>query len=394
MLLCWTIRYFDSNDKEFKDRNLRLDTETLEPATRAVIEMLQANRRELGERKWLEFRHLFQEGDLGAEEWKAHMEAGIAVSAFCIPDYFENENGEEITLAQVAPAITGQPNAIAVGRGAKQHDVDYALADKPTIQIGEIKLTEKQLRILGYFTQDLRKLAASALMREGPGSMGQHVVTVATEEEIESFIMTLRRLRSPEEIGGLDKAVGVLSEVLGPHPLARYIVAQKEEFRAGLEETPPFLFTTGGKKPVFSRKRLIVVATYTLLAHQRSKHYEACLAETEGNEELLLWYCLNAVWCAGGEIINIGREICRFYDAYCNAHDTRAVIPPSIGRRSPGVGVAESREQLTKRVFREKTEELMLALWQQNDRPEGGPMRYYEEARRQLAAVYGEAPVE
>ena len=40
MMLFWKIRYLDRTDKQFKDRHLYLRTETLEPVTRAAIELV------------------------------------------------------------------------------------------------------------------------------------------------------------------------------------------------------------------------------------------------------------------------------------------------------------------------------------------------------------------
>jgi hypothetical protein len=42
MLLFWRIRYFDSRDRQFKDRDLWLVTEELDPVKRSAIEAVHA----------------------------------------------------------------------------------------------------------------------------------------------------------------------------------------------------------------------------------------------------------------------------------------------------------------------------------------------------------------
>ena len=40
MILFWKIRYLDRTDKQFKNRNLSLDTKTLDVATKAAVELV------------------------------------------------------------------------------------------------------------------------------------------------------------------------------------------------------------------------------------------------------------------------------------------------------------------------------------------------------------------
>ena len=40
MLLFWRIKYLDSRDRQFKDRDLTLDTTTLDAVDRAAIEAI------------------------------------------------------------------------------------------------------------------------------------------------------------------------------------------------------------------------------------------------------------------------------------------------------------------------------------------------------------------
>ncbi|MFM8327840.1 MAG: hypothetical protein ACKN9U_23510, partial [Pirellulaceae bacterium] len=62
MLIFWRIRYFDRTDKQFKDRDLFLDTATLPPAKRAAVEFLAESKSSGNDREFLMFRSLFTEG--------------------------------------------------------------------------------------------------------------------------------------------------------------------------------------------------------------------------------------------------------------------------------------------------------------------------------------------
>lgn len=61
MILFWRIRYHDSADKQFKDRDLWLDTSTLAPALRAAVEVCSELRDTGGGRTMLKYRHLFED---------------------------------------------------------------------------------------------------------------------------------------------------------------------------------------------------------------------------------------------------------------------------------------------------------------------------------------------
>ncbi len=61
MRLFWTIRYLDTRDRQFKNRNLRLNTDTLAPAMKAAIEIIADMKNRGRERQLLRFRHLFHE---------------------------------------------------------------------------------------------------------------------------------------------------------------------------------------------------------------------------------------------------------------------------------------------------------------------------------------------
>lgn len=233
MLIFWRIRYLDRNDKQFKDRDLFLDTTLLPPATKAAVELaVEANVHRSG-RDFLRFRSLFNEqsvADIGQEK----IEVAGKCKMFALTDYFEDESGKEITDQEMGPILTGSPTARLIPSGAKQHDIDYMLAEPKPLPVAEVSLSSEDVRVLGYFSRDFQELSTSAFMRDGPGSVTSggtlpslpygdyHLQTSVTDDEIRSFVMIFRRLYMKDEPANFQKAVAVFAKAIGNHPLARW----------------------------------------------------------------------------------------------------------------------------------------------------------------------------
>jgi hypothetical protein len=83
MLLFWRIRYLDSRDKQFKDRDLWLNTDSLDLVTKAAVEATY-DLNEPSRRSMLRYRNLFREE---RPDENLHAFGGC----FCVPDYFEDE---------------------------------------------------------------------------------------------------------------------------------------------------------------------------------------------------------------------------------------------------------------------------------------------------------------
>ncbi|HEY2881292.1 MAG TPA: hypothetical protein VGJ15_02635, partial [Pirellulales bacterium] len=128
MMLFWKIRYLDRSDKQFKDHYLYLNTKTLDPVTKAAVEFCAENRSSRTERAIIKYKHLFAEGDpaeisSGAgRDWDKF--SGVGPS-----EYLEDETGREITHNEMAQILTGSPTARCIPSGARQHDIDFMLAD-------------------------------------------------------------------------------------------------------------------------------------------------------------------------------------------------------------------------------------------------------------------------
>ena len=394
MLLFWRIRYLDTSDKQFKDRDLWLDTDELDPVTKAAVELCHSTREASNDRGMLQYQHLFTEQKYTSTELDELVNRCGAMSGVSIYDYFEDENGNELTGTEIARTVTGSPTAFMPPAGAKQYDIEYMLADKPPVPLQELSLTKEQLTLFGYFARDLREMSESAFMKDGPGTLGGTVgseptlKTAVTDDEIRSFVTIFRRLYMQREEFNFVKAATAASEILDAHPLGKWIKGAASEYEATLGENPHFVpFLQGGKCP-FSHKRLIDVFLYTQYAHQpearRIRQFHECLEAVGNRRGLLAWLFLTSLQTCSLRMTGPGRTITWLYDRYCEHHGVRPNILESVVRDNPGIGMGEKREDRIERVLSEKAEELARALWESKDRPAGGHLQFLEQARDQL----------
>jgi hypothetical protein len=392
MLLFWRIRYLDSRDRQFKDRDLWLDTDTLDPVTKAAVEatyeMTDSSRRSM-----LRHRALFR------EERPDKNSMGFG-GCFCVPDYFEDEAGQELSPKRMAVILSGNPEAVLFPPGTRPHDVEYCMAEKPAVHLDQIVLSREQVDVLGYFARDLRELLDSALYRDGPGSIsgpgsgGRWVLqTAISDEEIRSFVTIFRRLYMEKEPASFDKAVSVFGVVLAGHPIAKWVQAIATEYTNSLQQPPDSVPMLGPQALPFTRKRLIDVYLYTHYAHQpderRARQFNECLAAVGGNRPSLTWLFLTEIWKCAIEFRNGGGLIADFYDRYCQSRSSVPGVLTSLRADHPGFGALEKKADKEARILREKAEELAKAHWEQAGRPAGGHTPWIQLALDQLRSATG-----
>jgi hypothetical protein len=404
MLLSWRVRYLDTRDKQFKDRDLWLETNALDPVTKAAVEATHELRDVGRGREMLRYRHLFHEKRYTGDELnELHTRHG-RIDFVSIDNYFEDEHGNELTNKQMAVALTGSPNAIMFPPGAKQHDIDYALADRRPIPVDQIVLSQEHLNVLGYFVRDLREMLSSAFYNDGPGSLVSAggtdfaLKTAVTDEEIRSFVTIFRRLYMDGEPASFLKAAAVFGDACQGYSLANWVKGVAGEYEKELDEKPHFAPFAGPAGWSFSRKRLIDVFVYTQYAHQpdgrRAHQFQECLASAGGKRPLLTWLFLTELWQCALHMRNAGVVIAGFYERYCQYHKVSCDLLASVRSDNPGLGTLEKKEDRRERILREKTDELAAHIWTERGRPEGGPAQFSEEARLRLeAAITGKADV-
>lgn len=399
MRLFWRIRYLDSRDKEFKDRDLWLDTETLDPIIRAAVEATEDMKKPGGGREWLKFQHYFTEDnpyDGDSTDTPFHG----SISTVGPLDYFEDEDGNELTRNQMAVVLTGNPNAVMLPSGTKQYEIDFILAKQRPIQLDQISLSPEQLKCLGYFARDLRELLAAALFKDGPGRLtdctgpNPRLQTQATDEEIRSFITIFRRLYMKKEPGNFVEAVAVFVDANNDNPIAGRINGIAREYLNGLDKSPRIIPMLGCQDLPFTRKQLIDVFMYTQYLHQpskdRTRQFGEYLQAVGNRRELLTWIFLCDLWACSLHIGNAGRIIVDFYERYCDHHNVSASIISAASDECPGIGTLEKRQDRNDRVLRERTEELAQNLWENAGRPQAGLEAFRNKASVQLREVMGD----
>lgn len=399
MILYWKIRYLDRNDRTIKDRYLSLATETLDATTKAAVEFVcESTRSSRSEREIIRFRHLFHETD--HDSLKLQIESSGEMRGVGPSDYCEDEVGNEISFQEMGRVVTGNPTLVLVPSGARQHDIDWMLAEDKPIPVAEVTLNTEDIRILGYFVRDLQELQDSALMRDGPGtiSSGGHfrplpngdyrLATPATDDEIRSFVTIFRRLYMTSEPANFPKAVEVFARSMVDHPLGKWVRGAAGEYESHLQAIPEYCSMMQGLTVTFSVKRLIDVFIYTQYAHQpneaRQRQFLECVQQVGQKRNFLTWLFLTELCHCAHEIGCAGRVVAGWFKRYCNHHGITPDVLNSLRHEHTGLGTAEKEIDRKARLFREKVEELELSLWKQAGKPEGSPVQFRHLAQEQL----------
>ena len=393
MLLFWRIRYLNACEKQFKYRDLWLDTDTLDSANKAAVELVYELKDIRSQREMLRYRHFFQDKNYTPDELNLLYQHNDIDNMF-IHDYSEDENGNELSNKQMAVILTGNPDAIMFPAGSKQHHIDYALSKKRPISIEQISLSQKQLEVLGYFVRDLREMLLSAFYKDGPGilkSSGRNATTLETEvndEEIRSFVTIFRRLYMKKEPASFLNAIKVFEEAAKEYPLSNLVKGIGCDYEVELDREPHFVPFLGQGEFSFTRKRLIDIFLYTQYAHQpdarRSRQFQKCLSAMDNNRPALTWLFLTELHACSLHIRNAGVIIADFYDRYRQYHKVSSDVLASVASVNPGIGILEKKEARKARIFREKTEELAKTIWMNSGCPEGGHMQFINQASEQL----------
>lgn len=399
MLLLWKIQCLDSHDRQFKDRSLWLETDTLELAAREAVELCHQLCDSSDQRRWLKFRHLFRIEDTASEDLKARSERHTRTSTVVIHDYFEDEQGQEITRKQMAEILTGSATAVLVPAGARQHDIDFMLAVKRPIQLDQLSVSVDDLKILGIFARDLREILESSFFKNGPGTLESTgnrdptLQTSASDEEIRSFVTIFRRLYMKNEPANFLKTVEVFARVTQGFPTGNWVAGVGGEYERELNQPPSWVPCIGQGNFSFNRKRLIDVYIYTQYAHQpsdvRTRQYKDCLAAVGGRRGLLTWLFLSTMWECSLHMRNAGVVIANFFDRYRQVHGVSADILNSVARDHPGIGQLEKNEDREQRLFEQAASSLAQQMWESRGKPPGGPASFMSHARRELASAFG-----
>jgi hypothetical protein len=405
MMIFWKVRCVNRTTKEFGDRYLYVDTETLDLATKAAIEFLADLGSTRSGRDILRFRSIFREGDW--QEVVRKFAPATEARNVGPPEYYEDETGNEVTLAQLGPILTGNPNSRLLPHGAKQHDINLMMAEPKPLPLESVTLSDDEIKLLGYFVRDIQELSKSAFRKNGPGRLSSTgtipsvandpvLETSVTDEEIRSFMTIFRRLYMESEPANLCKAAAVYCRALGDHPYAKWVTGLVAEYNSHLATPPEIVPFVNKGQLTFATKRLIDVYLYTQYAHQpderRERQFNECLQELGGRRGFLTWLFLSEVWGCALEICNVGRVIAAWYRKYCERNPHSVDVLQSLHDEHAGIGSLEKEADRRQRIFDEKVKEFAIELWRQHGCPESGPDSFTEAARDALKKVLDEGP--
>jgi hypothetical protein len=391
MLLIWKVRYQDDYDKELKDRFRYLDTTTLDPVTKAAIELVVSTKTHHNDRSILKFKNHFLDGSPIEEH--VDCKSFGSINSVGPLEYFEDEKGNEISIEKLIQNKTGEQNILVIPHGATQKDIDLMLAGPQTVPV-ELSLTDEDHNILSYFIRDLKELVESAFMKDGPGtlktignSISQEFTTLetaVTDDEIRSFVTIFRRLYMSKEPANFEKACCVFTKALQDHPYSKWVAESHKEYLEDLKLPPQFEKFSIGEYS-FSTKRLIDVFLYTQYAHQpssdRERQFKECLANVSGNHAVLTWLFLTELNALALRIRNTGKVIAQWYLHLCKHNCKSPEVLESVRNHHAGLGSQEKKQLKHERLLREKIQQLAEQLWIDAGKPTEGSKIFIPKAQ-------------
>lgn len=340
MNLFLKIKYFDRNDKKWKDRELYLNTECLDPIKKFEIEFLIENKLLNIDRTILKYRHLF------TDKPKDYSPNGIFIGS-CLCDYFENELGEEIT-----------------GFHKEKHNIELPITPK--------SITPDEIKSFFYFIRDVKELTDSSFIMNASNSIlvctpQFKLKTAVNKEEIRSVLTIFRRLYLKKERAEFTKIASKFAELLDSLTLHKWIkgIIIKYENQLNSKINPKFIinqkFTIN-----FNPKLLIDVFFYTQFHHQpcqkREEQYKKCLKEVNQNEDVLAYLFLTEILTISTYFENLWRIINPWFLTYCNQNQIKPDTIDSFGTQLHGIGTVEKNEDRSKRILDKKIKQLTKEL--------------------------------
>ncbi len=392
MLFFWRIRYLDSRDKQWKNRDLYLDTNELSPAKKILVESASEVESSTGDRWALKFRDLFQEDTLTFRERLALGQDVAAFSGFCVPDYFEDENGKPIPPHKMGAMLTGDPNVISFPSYYRPHDIELCLSSKPELDFNKISLTQDEVDCFALFVRDVKELCASEFHKNNIGTLtvsggSDKLETPTTPDEIRSFVTVFRRLYMTKEPGCFVNAVTLFANKV-PHPLAKWMQGELADYEHELKSQSPYFLARPGAATTFTCKKILDAFIYgTHYAHQpqpdASRKYRECLTQVR-SEAALEYDFFVAMRCFSSHFTSSLTYIDWFLTEYCKVKKVKPSFSVSGLHEQSGLGAVEKKEAKINRILKQRADELGSRLWEEAGRPAGELAQYRSKAEGQL----------
>lgn len=393
MLLSWKIRCLNRKSRQFYDRLLRLDTESLDATKRVVIELAIEADGKYRDSIIVRSRHLFTEAEsLLATIDNASIKSFLSVS---ISGYFEDELGARLSGNDIARILSGSETAILLPSGTSAHDIELRLTEPIPLPAVDVLLEGNTVDDLGYFTRELREMRRSAFLSSSPARLnyggtivpgtGPKLQTYASDEEIRSFVTIFRRLYMENERGNFVKAVNVFTRAVRGHPYEKWATSEKKAFLRRLGDSPKETWFIGVESVSFSVKQLLEGFIYSQYAHQPNRsieeNYQRMLIEVGGNRDVLMCLFLSELASCSRVYLRLGRLVEQWFEYYCKTHNVWPASLSSPSEYHEGIGAAEKEDARFERLIEEKAIDLAIHLCQQAGSPISDFRTFLEKAR-------------
>jgi hypothetical protein len=388
MITQWSVQCFSRADKTFFNKQLALDTASLDPITRSRVEMCLEDRTSQ-EREILKYRHLFTEGRLSLAGNEVRHDA---YHSFGILDYIEDEDGKEITRTECARIQSGNDNVVAIPRGFRPHDIElYFLShnspvpDKPE---DRIHLSQADIDTLAYFIKDVAELKENAFYSTSPvlhAVAGVYTISTLPVEHIVSFLTIFRRLYMTKERGNYNNACAVYARHYLNKRLTNWVTAERRLYNKFLAAKTKVIFANGEKS--FTNRVLIDTMLTMRFAHQPKddlrQQYEICLREA-GDLLRLEFMFYRVIQEAAFYYTRAYGFISNELDWYLKRTGRSPTFDFAPYRNEMGRGEQLTAEERREESLRRHAEKAGRELWEQAGCPEGQLKRFIREAEERL----------
>jgi hypothetical protein len=388
MHIDWKVRCFSRTTKCFFDRYLLLDTATLDPVARSRVELCMAQRH-CSDRAILKYRHLFrEEGPLSAGKGFP----GDSFHVFAVEDYFEDDDGKEISLTEAIRIREGNDNIVVIPPHYRSHDIALHLSDNSPVPENpqeHVNLSQAEVDSLAYFVKDVVELKGNAFHRTRPTFTAQgdtcSISTVGVEH-IVTYLIVFRRLFMQGESGNYNKACATYARRFLNKRLTNWITAERRLYNKYLvAKARPGIIV--GNPLSFTNRTLIDVLLTVRVAHQpkddlRDK-YELFLREA-GNETRLECMFYGVVFEASRYYLRAYSIISNELRWYLNATGKSATFDFAPFLNEMGRGEQLTAEQAREQAIRNQAAKLGRELWEEAGKPDGQLERFIKEGEDRL----------
>jgi len=390
MRIHWTVRCFNRKAKESFDRHLFLDTDTdsLDAVTRSRVELC-IEQRSTHERQVLKYRHFFKEAK------PLSPEADIPSKRFCVicvRDYFEDEDGQEISLTQIVRIREGNDNLVVFPSHYRPHDIVLSLSENspvPENPQDHVNLGQEEIDALAYFVKDVVELKGNAFYSSPPTLTsvgGVYSIRTISVEHIVAFMTIFRRLYMQGERGNYMNACPIYAHRYLNKRLTTWITAERRLYNKFLAAKATLPIMLGGEKS-FTNRTLIDTMLTVRFAHQPKDdlqhEYETCLREA-GDGRRLEWMFYTIAGEAALYYSRAHSVISNELEWYLRVTGKRPTFDFAPYRNESGRGEQPTAEQAREERVRRQAEKLGGELWEEAGRPERQLERFVKEAQDRL----------